>query len=154
MSIGTRATNAAWGWPVRTRPLCPYPQVARYLGTGSIEEAANFACVTIVPATVEIKQTKVKVGKGTFTAKMTIPEGYTFASKKDITPIVSEGALANSTSFMNKRTVLSANFKMKDVIGISAGDAVIFTMTAMFDQEGQTYALEGTDTVRVVGNNQ
>ncbi len=29
---------------VRTRPLCPYPQVARYKGTGSIDVAANFAC--------------------------------------------------------------------------------------------------------------
>jgi feruloyl esterase len=28
----------------RTRPLCPYPQVAKYKGTGSIDEAANFAC--------------------------------------------------------------------------------------------------------------
>ncbi len=33
----------------RTRPLCPYPQVARYLGAGSIDEAANFAC-TVAPA--------------------------------------------------------------------------------------------------------
>jgi feruloyl esterase len=30
---------------VRTRPLCPYPQVARYSGTGSIDEAASFSCV-------------------------------------------------------------------------------------------------------------
>jgi feruloyl esterase len=30
---------------VRTRPLCPYPQVARYDGTGSIDEAASFSCV-------------------------------------------------------------------------------------------------------------
>jgi feruloyl esterase len=28
----------------RTRPLCPYPQIARYKGTGSIDDAANFAC--------------------------------------------------------------------------------------------------------------
>jgi feruloyl esterase len=28
----------------RTRPLCPYPQVARYSGTGSIDDAANFVC--------------------------------------------------------------------------------------------------------------
>jgi feruloyl esterase len=28
----------------RTRPLCPYPQVARYKGTGSIDDAANFVC--------------------------------------------------------------------------------------------------------------
>jgi hypothetical protein len=24
--------------------LCPYPQVARYQGTGSTDEAANFIC--------------------------------------------------------------------------------------------------------------
>ena len=30
---------------VRTRPLCPYPQVARYKGQGSIDEAASFSCV-------------------------------------------------------------------------------------------------------------
>ncbi len=30
---------------VRTRPLCRYPQVARYSGRGSIDDAANFRCV-------------------------------------------------------------------------------------------------------------
>lgn len=29
---------------VRTRPLCPYPQVATYDGTGSIDDARHFAC--------------------------------------------------------------------------------------------------------------
>jgi feruloyl esterase len=29
---------------VRTRPLCPYPQVARYKGSGSVDDAANFVC--------------------------------------------------------------------------------------------------------------
>lgn len=33
------------GEVVRTRPLCPYPQVARWSGTGSTDDAANFACV-------------------------------------------------------------------------------------------------------------
>ncbi len=28
----------------RTRPICPYPQVARYKGAGSVDEAENFAC--------------------------------------------------------------------------------------------------------------
>ena len=33
------------GWAAnRTRPLCAYPKVARYKGSGSIEDAANFAC--------------------------------------------------------------------------------------------------------------
>jgi hypothetical protein len=30
---------------VRTRPLCPYPQVARYSGQGSIDDASNFRCM-------------------------------------------------------------------------------------------------------------
>jgi feruloyl esterase len=28
----------------RTRPLCPYPQVAKYKGTGSTNDATNFSC--------------------------------------------------------------------------------------------------------------
>lgn len=28
----------------RTRPLCPYPQIAKYKGSGSVDEAANFVC--------------------------------------------------------------------------------------------------------------
>jgi feruloyl esterase len=28
----------------RTRPLCPYPQVATYKGVGSTDDAANFSC--------------------------------------------------------------------------------------------------------------
>lgn len=32
-------------WPQRTRPLCPYPSVARYKGSGDIDKAANFECV-------------------------------------------------------------------------------------------------------------
>ncbi len=32
------------GKTVRTRPLCPYPQTAKYIGAGSIDEAANFRC--------------------------------------------------------------------------------------------------------------
>jgi hypothetical protein len=29
---------------VRTRPVCPYPQVAKYKGSGSTDEAANYVC--------------------------------------------------------------------------------------------------------------
>ena len=40
--LASKVTNGA---VVRTRPLCPYPQVARYKGQGSIDDAANFSCV-------------------------------------------------------------------------------------------------------------
>jgi tannase/feruloyl esterase len=38
------ASRAADGKVERTRPLCAYPQVARYSGTGSIDDAASFVC--------------------------------------------------------------------------------------------------------------
>ncbi|MGC1457748.1 MAG: tannase/feruloyl esterase family alpha/beta hydrolase [Steroidobacteraceae bacterium] len=39
-----RAARVVKTQEVRSRPLCPYPQVARYTGQGSIDEAANFRC--------------------------------------------------------------------------------------------------------------
>ncbi len=39
------ASRVVAGKVVRTRPLCDYPRVARYKGTGSIDDAANFTCV-------------------------------------------------------------------------------------------------------------
>ena len=38
------ASKVQDGSATRTRPLCPYPQVARYKGAGSIDRAENFAC--------------------------------------------------------------------------------------------------------------
>jgi feruloyl esterase len=39
--IATHATN---GNVDRTRPLCPYPQEAQWKGSGSTDQADNFAC--------------------------------------------------------------------------------------------------------------
>jgi feruloyl esterase len=39
------ARKLANGQTVRSRPLCPYPQVARYKGQGSTDDAASFSCV-------------------------------------------------------------------------------------------------------------
>jgi len=39
--VASHSTNGAVD---RTRPLCPYPQLATYKGSGSIDDAANFTC--------------------------------------------------------------------------------------------------------------
>jgi hypothetical protein len=41
-----RAARVVDDKEVRSRPLCPYPQVARYQGHGSIDDAANFRCAS------------------------------------------------------------------------------------------------------------
>jgi feruloyl esterase len=38
------ASHSTAGKVDRTRPLCPYPQVARYTGAGSSDDAGNFVC--------------------------------------------------------------------------------------------------------------
>ena len=38
------ASHSSNGVADRTRPICAYPQVAAYRGSGSIDDAANFAC--------------------------------------------------------------------------------------------------------------
>ena len=45
--VATKYKNAAdpASGVVRTRPLCPYPAVASWKGSGSTDDAANFACV-------------------------------------------------------------------------------------------------------------
>ena len=40
-----QASHATNGQVDRTRPLCAYPAVAHYSGTGSIDDAASFTCV-------------------------------------------------------------------------------------------------------------
>jgi feruloyl esterase len=39
------ASRVSGGVVTRTRPICAYPQVARYVGFGSIDDAANFVCI-------------------------------------------------------------------------------------------------------------
>jgi feruloyl esterase len=40
--LATAGPNSPW--PGRSRPLCPFPKSAHYLGHGSIESAENFSC--------------------------------------------------------------------------------------------------------------
>lgn len=42
--IGSRVVD---GKVDRTRPLCPYPQVAKYKGSGSIDDASSFVCSSV-----------------------------------------------------------------------------------------------------------
>jgi feruloyl esterase len=56
------ASHTTGGKVDRTRPLCMYPQVARWKGTGSTDEAANFSCVAETP-TGAIRKTTTTGGQ-------------------------------------------------------------------------------------------
>ena len=40
-------TATGSSFPGRSRPICPYPQISKYKGSGSTEDAANFICATV-----------------------------------------------------------------------------------------------------------
>lgn len=45
------ASHVENGAVTMTRPLCAYPKVARYRGSGNPNDAANFVCAAAKPAT-------------------------------------------------------------------------------------------------------
>jgi len=146
---------ATWA-PNRTRLLCPYPEEARYLGTGSIEDAANFTCVKIIPAKVRIEPETINLkSNGVFTAFFTLPNGYHkkhhFNKKHwfELT-VVCEGAPAMKVMAIKRGNGYIAKFRTQDLINITPGDEITFTADAIFNHHGETIAIEGSDTVRVI----
>ena len=92
--------------------------MARYLGTGSINDAANFTCVEIIPATVQIVPEKLKLGKkGTIRVSMTSPK-LSSVKRGEISNVVCEGALVKGTPAKLGHSI-TANFNTEDLINIT-----------------------------------
>jgi len=146
--IGTRRAFSAWGWPAMSRPLCPYPEVARYNDTGDMWDAGSFMCVPPIEVRIEPETLNLK-SKGVFTAFITVPEGYSLADW-NIGNLSCEGAVAVKGKFSGNTYI--AKFNRQDLIGVTPGDAVTLTVKGTFDIDGQTALIQAGDTIRVIGN--
>ena len=147
--IGSRNANVDVNYPnPRTRPNCPYPEVARYSGTGSIDDAANFMCVPPIEVRIEPETLNLK-SKGIFTAFITVPEGY-ILREWNIANLSCEGAVAVKGTF--SRNTYIAKFNRQDLIGVTPGDAVTLTVKGTFEVDGQKALIQAGDTVRVIGS--
>jgi len=144
--IGTRNANSAWGWPTMTRPLCPYPEVARYSGAGSVWEAANFSCVPPIEVRIEPETLNLK-SKGEFTAFITVPEGYNI-SDWNIANLSCEEAPAVKGVISGNAYI--AKFKRQDLQGVEIGGEVTLTVKGTFTHYGKLAQIQGSDTVRVI----
>ena len=146
--IGSRTADPDLGLTARTRPICPYPEVARYTGVGSIDEAENFACAKIIPAKVQIYPDTLNLTKKQrFKATIRFPEGA-HLGHGDISAVVCEGARA--VWFHKSHQGLIAEFDTQDLVNIKGADAITFTVTVIAGRHGQKIAFEGSDTVKVV----
>jgi feruloyl esterase len=145
--LGSRNANVDANYPAaRTRPNCPYPEVARYSGDGSIDDAANFMCVppidvNIVPEVLNLKN------KGLFTAVITVPEGYKL-NDWNIGNLSCEGVpMVSGVLSGNSYT---AKFNRQDLVGVSGGDAVSITVKGTFTHGGKVAQIQASDTVKVI----
>jgi feruloyl esterase len=146
--IGTRAANTDPYWPAaRTRPICPYPEVARYSGTGSIDEAENFTCIP--PVEVRIKPEVLNLKrKGVFTAFITIPRDYRMKDW-DLHDITCEGVppkfgFAHGNVYITK-------FDTEDFQDIlTPGESVTLTIKGVFSHDGKDALVQASDTLRVI----
>ncbi len=157
--IGTRAAAGNPADPsnymtARTRPLCPYPGVARYRGNGSIDEAANFTCVETVKANVTIQPGQLSLTSGgpSFTALIELPHQGDWRA----TSAVCEGALAGALTRHGHS--YTATFNKSDLKDITAGNNVALTVTLFVERQGNhvghpdpsPVVFEGSDVVTVV----
>jgi len=145
--VGKRAAGTDPYWPnERTRPVCPYPEVARYSGTGSQEDAANFMCVPPIEVRVEPEVLNLKK-KGVFSAFITMPPDY---EMKDwnLQNITCEGAPARfGFAFGN---VYYVAFNTQDLQNVTPGKSVTFTVKGKFNHGGKDALVQASDTIRVI----
>jgi hypothetical protein len=142
--IGSR--NSTPYQTARTRPLCPYPQVARYNGTGSIEDAANFICVPPIEVRIKPETLSLK-SKGVFTAFITVPRDYRMRDW-NLQDVTCEGASAKLGFAVGN--VYTATFRTQDLQDVSPGKSVILTVKGKFQRDGKDALVQASDTVKVI----
>lgn len=134
--------------PLLTRPLCAYPEVARWNGIGDKKVAENFMCVPPVEVRIEPETLNLK-SKGVFTAFITVPEGYD-GRDWGISDLKCQGADMVKSSVSHDGRTYIAKFNRQDLINVAAGEAVTFKVEGLFKKGGKQALLLGYDTLRVI----
>jgi hypothetical protein len=144
--IGARAAYPDLNLDAITRPMCPYPDVARYSGTGNMEDAMNFTCVEPIRAKVRVEPETLTLGSdGEFTASITLFKRGYYVGNIDVSTITCGGAPAIEGTIAGGK--FTAKFNMQDLVGVPSGDEVTLTVYG----EVGAMPFEGSDTVRVNG---
>jgi hypothetical protein len=152
--VGSRAARGNPSDPnnymtARTRPLCPYPEVARYSGTGSIDDAANFLCVPPIEVSIDPKVLSLS-RSSMFTAYITLPKGFE-ARDWGIRDVMCDGARAQAGFLEGSihTNTYTATFNTRDLVGVTPGNAVPLNVTLTFNHEGKSALTQATATIQV-----
>jgi feruloyl esterase len=154
--IGSRGANVdknpwyPYWTEARTRPICPYPEVARWNGSysdGGIEDADNFSCVPPIEVRIEPEVLNLN-RKGVFTAFITIPRDYRMKDW-NLHGVTCEGVPAKF-GFAHGN-VYVAKFDTEDFQDVlTPGESVTLTVNGVFHNDGKDALVQASDTVRVI----
>ena len=134
--------------PGVTRTLCPYPEVARYKGSGSTDVAANFLCVPPVKIRIEPETINLK-SKGVLTAFITVPAGFDVRDW-GISNLECQGAPMIKGSVSCDGQTYIAKFNTQDLTNTAPGKQVTLKVQGLFKKGGKEVLLLGSDVVRVI----
>ena len=157
-----------------TRPLCPYPQEPRYVGTGDTNSAANFACVAdpndeplselpardyLAPFIMQAKPLSatldLRSSGGLFYIALSVPPGSDTFSQWTLSNVRAEGASQQGpgTMFGDGHTYLVA-FNKDDLVaftdGVPAGEPADLMITGTVQHNGNTSLFAVSATVKVL----
>ncbi|MGZ6209762.1 MAG: tannase/feruloyl esterase family alpha/beta hydrolase [Syntrophales bacterium] len=133
--------------PSVTRTLCPYPEVARYKGSGSTNDATDFVCVP--PVTIRIEPGTINLkSKGVLTAFITVPAGFNVLDW-GISNLQCQGAPMTNGSVSKDGLIYIAKFNTQD-LKVAAGNQVTLKVQGLFKKGGEQALLLGFDTVKVI----
>jgi hypothetical protein len=150
--IGSRAANVdknPWypDWTAaRSRPICPYPEVARWDGSGSIEDASSFMCVPPIEVRIEPEVLNLK-RKGEFVAFITVPHDY-HMKDWNLHDITCEGAPAKYGFAIGNMYI--AKFSTQALKDVTPGKSVTLTVEGVFQNNGKEALVQASDTVMVI----
>ena len=153
-----------------TRPLCPYPKQARYIGTGSVNDAANFACVDdgtndpsleispreyLSPLTIVATASALNLrsGSGTVNIALSTPAGSDTFHQWVPSDIKAEGASAIAAKMSADGTLYVAVFNRADLRSFNGGkpdgQPVDLMITGKLQHNGISSGFAVSATVRV-----
>ncbi len=131
-------------WPGRTRPLCPYPEIAAYSGSGSMEMAESFVCAPPITVRLAPNRPDLKT-KGEITASVTLPQGY--AKEWAIGDASLEGGAPVKGVLSKDAWVFK--FSWQD-LPPGAGDTGSLTLRATLVHGTETAKIQGWDRIEIV----
>lgn len=134
---------------VSRRPLCPFPQVQRYNGSGDPNLESNFTCVLepLVLARIP-KVLNLSTTAGRVVAVLSVEGGG--PANWNISDVRVEGVPALTRGVANDGRSFVVTFMKKDLLGLPAGDHVGVTFTGTLERDGVPSPFETSTAVRVL----